>query len=185
MRSDDTREGRNMKYAKWRQRLRGTFKWGGVTLCVLIFALWLVSMKWDASLRFRSDYVSELHIRKEFHIRTVAGQIEFAEYRRSYSPDVNTALLRFESTDTEGWRCIGFGFSPWFLSNEDVTYVIFPLWLPFLLIALPTGSLLWSDHRRRMRGGAGCCAQCGYSLTGNTTGQCPECGATTPARAAT
>lgn len=51
----------------------------------------------------------------------------------------------------------------------------FPLWLPFLLIAIPTGFLFWSDHRRRMR--VGCCEKCGYDLTGNTTGRCPECGA--------
>jgi len=49
-----------------------------------------------------------------------------------------------------------------------------PLWIPVVLIALPTGFLFWSDHRRRMR--VGCCEKCGYDLTGNTTGRCSECG---------
>jgi hypothetical protein len=34
----------------------------------------------------------------------------------------------------------------------------------------------WLRHRRRRRGR---CVQCGYSLRGNFTGICPECGETT------
>ena len=54
------------------------------------------------------------------------------------------------------------------------TYVNVPLWFLFLLIALPTGWLFWSDHKRKKPGH---CPSCGYSLTGNTSGTCPECGA--------
>ncbi len=38
------------------------------------------------------------------------------------------------------------------------------------------------DRWRRLS--IGCCAKCGYSLTGNTSGACPECGATTVVKAA-
>lgn len=55
-----------------------------------------------------------------------------------------------------------------------------PLWILFLLVALPTTYLLWTA-RRRFPGG--CCHRCGYDLTGNTSGACPECGTKAPAEA--
>ncbi len=48
-----------------------------------------------------------------------------------------------------------------------------PSWLPLLVLAPPT-AWLWSRDRRQV--GPGCCAACGYDLTGNVTGQCSECG---------
>ena len=52
-----------------------------------------------------------------------------------------------------------------------------PCWIPFLLVALPTGILFWRDHRRRITPGH--CKKCGYDLTGNVSGRCPECGKVT------
>lgn len=49
---------------------------------------------------------------------------------------------------------------------------ILPLWIPFLLVAVPTGVLWWRDLRRTRPGHC----RCGYNLTGNTSGMCPECG---------
>lgn len=51
-----------------------------------------------------------------------------------------------------------------------------PLWIPLGLIALPTLWMWWLDRRP----GRGMCRSCGYNLTGNTSGVCPECG--TPTR---
>ena len=39
------------------------------------------------------------------------------------------------------------------------------------------GWLLMRDFRIRTWEETGKCRQCGYSLTGNTSGVCPECGA--------
>ena len=52
--------------------------------------------------------------------------------------------------------------------------IALPLWIPFLLIAIPTAFLFWLDRRRIP---PHCCQKCGYDLTGNTSGTCPECGA--------
>ncbi len=49
-----------------------------------------------------------------------------------------------------------------------------PLWIPVVLLGAPTAWLWWRDRRRVP---AGCCAACGYDLTGNVSGRCPECGA--------
>jgi hypothetical protein len=49
------------------------------------------------------------------------------------------------------------------------------LWLPLLTVAVPTGMLWWLDRRRIPPGH---CQKCGYHLTGNVSGRCPECGAT-------
>lgn len=46
-----------------------------------------------------------------------------------------------------------------------------PLWIP-LLFAAATTAFLWRDRRRVPPGHC----RCGYDLTGNTSGVCPECG---------
>jgi hypothetical protein len=48
-----------------------------------------------------------------------------------------------------------------------------PLWIPMIGCALPTVLLWWHDRRRIL---AGECRRCGYDLTGNVSGRCPECG---------
>lgn len=47
-----------------------------------------------------------------------------------------------------------------------------PLWVPFVIVGIPTAAL-W---RRDRRFPAGHCQSCGYDLTGNKSGVCPECG---------
>ncbi len=54
---------------------------------------------------------------------------------------------------------------------------VVPLWLPLLSLLAATSALWWLD---RQRGRSGYC-RCGYDLTGNVSGRCPECGAVTPA----
>jgi hypothetical protein len=47
-----------------------------------------------------------------------------------------------------------------------------PLWMPLVIV----GSLAaWLWHLDRRRPAPGAC-RCGYDLTGNTSGRCPECG---------
>jgi hypothetical protein len=60
--------------------------------------------------------------------------------------------------------------------DRYAAYIILPLWLPLLLLALSTAILGWRDRRHR----PGHCQRCGYDLTGNVTGVCSECGHTVP-----
>ena len=52
-------------------------------------------------------------------------------------------------------------------------FIIFvPLWIPFALVLALTIHL-WERDRPKPRGH---CVHCGYNLTGNVSGVCPECG---------
>lgn len=52
-----------------------------------------------------------------------------------------------------------------------------PLWLPLALFsATPTVALIRGPPRRYRRHDKGLCLKCGYNLTGNVSGRCPECG---------
>jgi len=55
--------------------------------------------------------------------------------------------------------------------------IIIPLWIPFLMCTAPTALLFYRDRRRIPPGH---CPTCGYNLTGNTSGKCPECGERPP-----
>lgn len=52
-------------------------------------------------------------------------------------------------------------------------YVSAPLWIPLvLLLAVATIRRPWKAREPP----SGCCRLCGYDLTGNVSGTCPECG---------
>ena len=53
-------------------------------------------------------------------------------------------------------------------------FVRIPLWMPALIFA----ALAWFTRSRTKPPNH--CRNCGYSLTGNTSGVCPECGEKTP-----
>ncbi len=47
-----------------------------------------------------------------------------------------------------------------------------PLWIPLLVVSIPICTLWYRDRRAPQ----GRCRKCGYDLTGNVSGVCPECG---------
>jgi hypothetical protein len=72
----------------------------------------------------------------------------------------------------------------WYRTSRLATLqkLVCPLWLVFLWTALPT-MLVWLV-RPRLRFPPGHCQRCGYDLTGNVSGRCPECGIHTTKRPA-
>jgi len=70
-------------------------------------------------------------------------------------------------------------FAPWSKPTplgpviSTVHMVVIPLWLPTAFVGALT-ALLWRRDRRRVP--LGRCEWCGYDLTKNESGRCPECG---------
>jgi len=65
--------------------------------------------------------------------------------------------------------------------TTTVTTVVFPIWVILLLLwVYPAFMFARGPLRRHRRRRRGLCAQCGYNLTGNTSGICPECGTPIP-----
>lgn len=65
--------------------------------------------------------------------------------------------------------------------NSDWTiFVSCPFYVPFLVFAAyPTFAFIRGPLRRHNREKRNLCLNCGYSLTGNVSGNCPECGTPT------
>jgi len=61
--------------------------------------------------------------------------------------------------------------------GNRIIWLVFPLWLPTVLLTLITLiPVVTGPVRRWRRKRTGCCIYCGYQLQGNRTGRCPECG---------
>jgi hypothetical protein len=73
---------------------------------------------------------------------------------------------RLEWNEWKIWR-------PAFSQTPFVTGFVLPLWIPLVLVVIPTALLIRRDWRRY---GPDLCSKCGYNLTGNVSGVCPECG---------
>lgn len=64
-----------------------------------------------------------------------------------------------------------------FITNESCTLGFgVPLGWPMLIGWILCGAMIVRYRRRRRRLRVGACLQCGYDLTGNASGRCPECG---------
>ncbi len=64
---------------------------------------------------------------------------------------------------------------PW---RVESSYVRLPVWGIAVLLMIPPIRDSFRERRRASRKGRNECLQCGYNLTGNVSGLCPECGTT-------
>ena len=66
---------------------------------------------------------------------------------------------------------------PDFRTDRGASMIAVPLWIPLVLLGVPTGVAWWRDRRRGRRLNAGECPSCGYDRAGLAAGAaCPECG---------
>lgn len=82
---------------------------------------------------------------------------------------------------TRKWQFCGLFYSDsihrLLIESQRQIVVELPFWMMFLLfLAYPCLAFIRGPMRRYGRKRRGRCSQCGYDLTGNTSGRCPECG---------
>ena len=118
----------------------------GIAICLLIVLAWAASTQLTVGLK--TSY---------FSLLIADGDLGIA---RTFWNDRNRFFWRWERASVAQWSAI---------SASSV--VILPLWLFLGLAAVPTSFFWWRSRPRR-----GHCRKCGYDLTGNVSGRCPECG---------
>ncbi len=166
---------------------RRILKWAGLAVSLLILTLWVASTFWAGSWTGSRLIV--------IGGRGTCSWIDFHDEasRKEWSDMISRtrAQLEFEgwafwpsrtwdggSIDSAGDLAGHIGLRlPRRWSGVGGTHLWFPLWIPFLLVALTPDFLFWRDRRRPQPGH---CLTCGYNLAGNVSGVCPECGAAVP-----
>ena len=174
-----------------RSRIRRVLKWVGTVVCVLIGAAWFWSgwylVRLGPTSRFKQEWLGGEPIPNNYESVSIGGGIIQAAWVEYSKRNEFAAFLLQLSADDQGEEELPpvlvapFLDPPKFLlvapSINDVstyeTTAIVPLWVGFAIVAIPTAFLWWRD-RGRIRPGH--CQRCGYDLTGNVSGVCPECG---------
>ncbi|MEW6253162.1 MAG: hypothetical protein AB1716_21195 [Planctomycetota bacterium] len=132
-----------------------------VTTCLsALFALaLLVSLHWTITFTYEGG-LSDFQVgRGAFSwSRFLTGSVFFR------SPGWSIESDGFDASRLAEWSEIG---------QESV---VVPLWIPLALVGVPTVWCWWRPNRRPCAPG---CRACGYDLTGNVSGRCPECGCAT------
>jgi hypothetical protein len=140
-----------------RSRTRRVLKWVGTMGCALFAVAWIASLFWTVT-----------YIGGGQALWTEPGAVNIRRRVGWLTQTSGWFLGRTTDARVESWlpRAKPIGTSRRFR-------LIVPLWIPFVVLAVPT-ALLWSLDRRRIPPGH--CRKCGYNLTGNVSGICPECG---------
>ena len=143
-----------------RSRFRKWAKWVGLVGCLVIVTIGVVSTLWGIGHRFRNG---------QRHITFgVEHGVVFVHDWHQHPMGSDRRVYRLPSLGLN-WHWM-----PKYVRQPRQTnpMMIIPLWIPFLALAIPT-AFLW---RRDRRPPPNHCQSCGYNLTGNVSGVCPEGG---------
>ena len=166
-------------------RFRRVAKWVGLGVCVVIVGIGLANTWWIFGYSQPMDDSCWGFLFNggcfEFRTTDFCGDERFVRW--------NVQLAQANVTES-GWR-VRYAWDVWMLSRYfwqlpftqksshggiTLTQSTVPLWVPFAAIIIPT-TILWSRDRRPPKG---YCPHCGYNLTGNESGVCPECATPVP-----
>ena len=169
-------------------RIRRIVKWTGVGLSTLLVIVWVLSLfYWAAvtgyyqvSVTFGQVQVGRFagsrHEYEELYKYEPPAELEY-KFRIGKMAKPLAERMRFSlqlpGVSTQYYQ----DRTPYF------RHFFFGLWLPLLLTAIPT-AWLWHRDRRLFSSPPDhlSCRGCGYDLTGNLSGVCPECGEKTARR---
>lgn len=131
--------------------------WVCLGLLLALAALWAISLRWG------------LHYERwRLGFNVYDGGVTFwyvkAPDGRGQGFRVNDVTIRSHSWIPQ---------LPGAYSNPRESFFWLPFWIPLSLLTPATTVLFWKSRKCR----PGECSACGYNLSGNISGRCPECGA--------
>ena len=173
--------------SRW-PRIRRILKWAGTVLCVLLACLWLASgwyeVFWTQRLKGGkyelSLWVATGDIHASYRVYNERALSDLARRGVKVKSDCGIAPTRYRGywLTYPYWRLQGSDVWDGTRTDNKVIWgywkgMKLSIWIPLLLVAVPT-AFLWLRDRRRIPFGH--CPNCGCDLTGNVSGRCPECG---------
>ncbi len=170
-----------------RSRTRRVLKWVGTVVSVLIAIAWtdgghtgyLISTQyfWETS-----EHYGYVGITSGFFWTLWGKSPPPSHLRVTDSKWIARGGPTSAVTKQEAWTIAVFAadarWRPEVRVGQTWGKVYVPLWVPLVPAVIAT-ALLW---RRDGRVAPGHCQRCGYDLTGNVSGRCPECGTATDAK---
>jgi len=152
-----------------RSRTRRVLKWVGLGVCLVFLIWWPISHRRGVGWQRAYPDRNWLGARKGKCFRISVGQVVFV---------AGTTGLGYR-TGFYSFRVImpcrlRYRLWPYYCNSRGGWYLSIPLWCFIVVAGLPAACLSWRDHHRFPPGH---CQKCGYDLTGNVSGRCPECGA--------
>lgn len=176
-----------------RSRTRHVLKWAGTTTSALLLVAWGLSLKWslaysgvENAVGWQCGAVYLVQAREQEKDEPTSRRYERpadgwqCQAVRWDSMRGTTWLqtwpwrlgLYLPETHTQTFR---FRILLWTLAGPTrIRTFMLPFWVPLAPVSAATIVLWWRDRQPRFP--ANHCQKCGYNLTGNTSGRCPECG---------
>jgi hypothetical protein len=156
-----------------RADMSGMLKSSGLGLSSFILLVWLASLPW--SWQYTSVQASPTDSDVISFWGLHEGCFGLSKYMPAPPP---TGSIVATSGPESSWRVEKAEswwpkWKPLYRRSPGSGTIRLPLWIPLLIVAIPT-ALVFRRDRRRIRH-----CPCGYDLTGNTSGVCPECGVKT------
>ncbi|MDM8005534.1 MAG: hypothetical protein QUV05_05210 [Phycisphaerae bacterium] len=152
------------------QGRRPILKWAGLVLASLIVVAWVVSLFWTVGCGRRGSYADGRHwiVCPTSGLFLTGGCLSCYQARntKEVAGIQGYWSVRRRPPGQQAW-------APEVKRDPFFLYAQVPLCIPLLLVVIPTACLWWRDRRRIPLGH---CPKCGYNLTGNVSGVCPECG---------
>ena len=146
-----------------RSRIRRVLKWVGLAGCAVIILGWGVSA-------IRLMGVAQPIGRSSLWLGVEKGRVVVFWHRWFWLPSRKGWN---EDAHSSQWpQRLGMDAPDLIRSRGGAYGVRVPFWILFAMITIPT-AFLWHRDRRPPKGH---CQTCGYDLTGNVSGVCPECG---------
>jgi hypothetical protein len=139
-------------------------KWAGLAVLLLIVVAWAASLPWVWFYqRTNSAVLDDQGEHPCYNLFLVDGCLVL-DRESSRVQFMNYGVIPQRQRAYARWRPSAY---------NRYSQLWLPLWMPFLVVAVPTAFLFWRDRRRIP---CGHCQKCEYNLTGNVSGVCPECG---------